>query len=170
MNKPLVAFRYYGGKNIHLPWILPMVDLPCHHYVEPFGGSAALLLNRKPSEIETYNDLNENILNFFDVLRNDTDELLRQLSLTPYHKGELARAAEARSDFNDLTKMERARLFYFSINSTMHALPGKIRKSDFSVCITSKNSSSYRYYNSLSNLEKIVERCLLYTSPSPRDS
>lgn len=51
----LIAFGWYGGKFSHLDWLLPLLP-ETTHYCEPFGGSAAVLLNRKPSPVETYND------------------------------------------------------------------------------------------------------------------
>src|SRR5437763_15623988 len=41
-----IAFGWYGGKYSHLDWLLPLLP-NCHHYCEPFGGSAAVLLNRQ---------------------------------------------------------------------------------------------------------------------------
>jgi len=63
-----IAFGWYGGKFSHLDWLLPLLP-ECHHYCEPFGGSAAVLLNRCPSPVETYNDLDNEVVNFFRVLR-----------------------------------------------------------------------------------------------------
>ena len=53
-GRKLIAFGWYGGKFSHLDWLLPMLPA-CHHYREPFAGSAAVLLNRAPSPVETYN-------------------------------------------------------------------------------------------------------------------
>jgi len=64
----LIAFGWYGGKFSHLSWLLPMLP-ECHHYCEPFSGSAAVLLNRNPSPVETYNDIDGEVANFFKVLR-----------------------------------------------------------------------------------------------------
>ena len=64
----LIAFGWYGGKFSHLGWLLPLLP-PAHHYCEPFGGSAAVLLNRNPSPVETYNDMDGEVVNFFRVLR-----------------------------------------------------------------------------------------------------
>ena len=47
-----IAFGWYGGKFSHLAWLLPLLP-EVHHYCEPFGGSAAVLLNRTPSPVET---------------------------------------------------------------------------------------------------------------------
>ncbi|WP_277094053.1 DNA adenine methylase [Alicyclobacillus mali (ex Roth et al. 2021)] len=54
-RKRRIAFGWYGGKYSHLSWLLPLLPR-AHHYCEPFGGSAAVLLNRTPSPVETYND------------------------------------------------------------------------------------------------------------------
>jgi hypothetical protein len=51
-----ISFGWYGGKFSHLDWLLPLLAT-CHHYCEPFAGSAAVLLNRQASPVETYNDL-----------------------------------------------------------------------------------------------------------------
>lgn len=65
-----------------------IVDLMPRHrsYLEPFFGSGAVLFNKPPSAIETVNDLDGDITNFFSVLRDQTDELIRAISLTPYSR------------------------------------------------------------------------------------
>lgn len=68
----LIAFGWYGGKFSHLDWLLPLLP-KCHHYCEPFAGSAAVLLNREPSPVETYNDLDGEVVNFFRALRGARD-------------------------------------------------------------------------------------------------
>lgn len=59
----LIAFGWYGGKFSHLDWLLPILPT-CHHYCEPFAGSAAVLLNREPSPVETYDDIDGEVANF----------------------------------------------------------------------------------------------------------
>ncbi|HZL37510.1 MAG TPA: DNA adenine methylase [Tepidisphaeraceae bacterium] len=46
-GKKIIAFGWYGGKYSHLDWLVPLLP-KCHHYCEPLGGSAAVLLNRAP--------------------------------------------------------------------------------------------------------------------------
>ena len=58
--------------------MLPLLS-PCHHYCESFAGSAAVLVNRDPSPIETYNDIDGEVVNFFRVLREHMDQLSEQL-------------------------------------------------------------------------------------------
>lgn len=108
-GRRLIAFGYYGGKFSHLGWLLPLLP-PCHHYVEPFGGSAAVLLNREPSPVETYNDIDGEVVNFFRVLRDQRERLIQAIGLTPFSREEFYRALNA--DPTELSELERARLFY----------------------------------------------------------
>lgn len=111
----LIAFPYYGGKNCMVDKILPLIP-PHVHYVEPFGGSAAVLLNKEQSKIETYNDLDGLVVNFFRVLRENPDELIRQLQLTPYSREEYDNAL-----LNNLTDIEKARGLYIHFRQGMKA-------------------------------------------------
>lgn len=108
-RRKLIAFGWYGGKFSHLGWLLPLLP-PCRHYCEPFGGSAAVLLNRDPSPVETYNDLDGEVVNFFRVLRDDKDRLIELIGLTPFAREEFCRAL--RPPAAELSPLERARRFY----------------------------------------------------------
>jgi DNA adenine methylase len=107
-KRKLIAFGWYGGKYSHLDWLLPLLP-DCHHYCEPFAGSAAVMLNRKPSPIETYNDLDGEVANFFRVLRTEKDRLVEAIGLTPFSREEFALACEIDPEIEPL---ERARRFY----------------------------------------------------------
>ena len=108
-RRRLIAFGWYGGKFNHLEWLLPLLPR-CHHYCEPFAGSAAVLLNREPSPVETYNDIDGEVVNFFRVLREEKNELIEAIGLTPFSREELFRAVT--SNDHPLTGLERARRFY----------------------------------------------------------
>lgn len=59
--------------------------MPPHRtYLEPFFGSGAVLFRKPPSAIETVNDIDGDIVNFFAVLKDYPEELAYHLSLTPY--------------------------------------------------------------------------------------
>ncbi len=83
--------------------------MQCHHYCEPFGGSAALLLNRAPAPVETYNDLDGEVCNFFRVLRDESKALTRLIGLTPFSREEFGIACTLDPD---ASPVERARRFY----------------------------------------------------------
>jgi DNA adenine methylase len=80
--------------------ILPLI--PKHTvYVEPFAGSAAVFFAKPwPSVTNTHhykeviNDHDERLVNFYRVLRDDGDELVRRLSLTLYSEAEYRRARD----------------------------------------------------------------------------
>jgi DNA adenine methylase len=81
----LSAFPYPGGKTVYYDEVLDR--FPEHRrYVEPFGGSAALLLNKPESYIEVYNDLDGDVVQFFRVLRERREELTDWLSHVPYSR------------------------------------------------------------------------------------
>ena len=61
--------KYPGAKNRLAPWICEYI--PKHDvYVEPFAGSLAVFFNKQRSHIETVNDIDEEIVNFFRILRD----------------------------------------------------------------------------------------------------
>ena len=105
----LIAFGWYGGKFSHLNWLLPLLP-KCHHYCEPFAGSAAVLLNRTPSPVETYNDIDGDVANFFRVLRNHKDDLVELIGLTPFSREEFFLALSKNGE--RLSDLERARRFF----------------------------------------------------------
>jgi DNA adenine methylase len=103
-----LAFGWYGGKFSHLEWLLPRLP-DGHHYCEPFAGSAAILLNRPPAPVETYNDLDGEVVNFFRVLRDQKERLIEAIGLTPFSRAEFARACLLDPSADPL---ERARRFF----------------------------------------------------------
>ncbi|MBV8357468.1 MAG: DNA adenine methylase [Deltaproteobacteria bacterium] len=104
-----IVFGWYGGKFNHLDWLLPLLP-SCHHYCEPFAGSAAVLLNREPSPVETYNDIDGEVVNFFRVLREQKERLIETIGLTPFAREEFYRALKG--DRQMLPPLERARRFF----------------------------------------------------------
>lgn len=99
------VLRYHGGKWRLAPWIVQ--HFPVHRiYVEPFGGGASVLLRKPRSHGEVYNDLNDDVVNLFRVLRNDEQSarLIAQLELTPFARAEWQAAYDMTED-----PVERAR-------------------------------------------------------------
>src|SRR5438105_1838928 len=102
------AFGYFGSKlriaakmHNHLP--------PHNCWVELFCGSAAMTLAKEPAPIEIINDINDDIVNFYQQLRDHGDELLQKIQLTPYARAELELS---RSLPEEISNLERARRFF----------------------------------------------------------
>ncbi len=69
-----------------------------------------MLLNREPSPVETYNDIDGEMVNFFRILRDQTDELIKTIALTPFSREEFYWALSANE--KSLSDVERARRFF----------------------------------------------------------
>lgn len=104
-----IVFGWYGGKFSHLDWLMPLLPA-CHHYCEPFAGSGAVLLNRAPAAVETYNDIDGDVVTFFKVLRDKPKELQRAIGLTPFSREEFHKAIYGST--RGITDLEKARRFY----------------------------------------------------------
>lgn len=105
-------FAYYGGKTRLAAKLVEL--LPSHeHYVEPFAGSLAVLLAKRPSRMETVNDLDGLLMTFWRVLRDKPEQLARACALTPHARAEYSAARDA--DLEDLDDVERARLVWVQI-------------------------------------------------------
>jgi len=157
MNKKLFAFPYYGGKYTHLEWLLPLLpkDIDKLVYVEPFGGSMAVLLNKKPSKYEIYNDLNSDVVNFFRVLRDEKkrEKLLENIFLMPYSR------EEYKSFFDEENcDIKRAVNFYCKIRMSINALAEK--KCQFRLGFTSNSPLTRRIRNSVEPLWEVSNRIL----------
>jgi len=96
---------YYGGK-MRLAPRLAAFFAPHTSYVEPFAGSAAVMFAKERVRWEIINDLDGDVTNFWRVLRDHGDELIRVLQMTPYGREEYTASLEPTED-----PMERARRF-----------------------------------------------------------
>lgn len=157
----LIAFGWYGGKFNHLSWLLPLLP-EAIHYCEPFGGSAAVLLNRKPSPVETYNDIDGEAVNFFRVLRDNQEALIKAIGLTPFSREELKVAAEEST--TDLSDLERARRFFVRARQVRTGLAQTASAGRWAHCkLTSRAGMAgavSRWLGSVEGLSEIVQRLL----------
>ena len=79
-----------GGTGASLVTLIsysPHIPSDAKHFCDVFGGSAAILINRSPAPVETYNDLDSELVNFFKTLRDDGQALMRAIGLTPILQG-----------------------------------------------------------------------------------
>jgi DNA adenine methylase len=87
------VLRYHGGKWKLADWVIGFFP-PHRIYVEPFGGGASVLMQKPRSYGEVYNDLDDEIVNLFAVLRDRSTsaELERRVRYTPYSRTEFKAA------------------------------------------------------------------------------
>jgi len=155
----MIAFGYYGGKFSHLDFILPLLPTHFTHYCEVFGGSAAVLINRPPAPVETYNDLDGEVVNFFECLRDHGKELVRLISLTPFSRVELVKAL---SPATGLAKLERARRFFVRARQTRTGLAQTSSEGRWAHCVLTSRAEMAgavsRWLGSVAGLSEIVQR------------
>ena len=76
---------YYGGKQSMLKYILPII--PEHEvYVEPFFGGGAVFWGKEPVKAEIVNDYNGLVVNFYEQLSTNFEELKKRIYATPYSR------------------------------------------------------------------------------------
>lgn len=142
--------RFYGGKFDLASWIIG--HFPPHQtYVEPCGGGASVLLQKKRSPVEIYNDIYGDVVNFFRVLRDRPADLTRQVSLTPW----------ARDEY-ELSKLpcdealEKARRFFMG---NILSISGNPKNSGFRIMKNAKNAGD-RFDGVVDQIEITAARLL----------
>jgi DNA adenine methylase len=160
-KKKKIVFGWYGGKFSHLDWLLPLLP-EAHHYCEPFAGSAAVLINRLPSPVETYNDIDGEVVNFFRILRNKREELIEAIGLTPFAREEFYESLHTNG--TKLSDIERARHFFVRARQARTGLAQTASLGRWANC---KNTSRAgmsgvvsRWLGSVHGMPEIAERLL----------
>jgi DNA adenine methylase len=135
-------------------WIISY--FPSHTcYVEPFAGAASVFLRKRPAQFEVLNDLDGEVVNFFRVLRERSEDLIYAITSTPYSREEYEGAWETYDDDND--ELERARRYY------IRAWQGWSGKSSNSPCwriqhTNNRGKSVVKDWNEVEHLSDIARR------------
>ena len=157
----LIAFGWYGGKFSHLGWLLPLLP-QTKHFCEPYGGSAAVIINRVPSPVETYNDIDGEVVNFFQVLRSQKDELVEAIGLTPFSRKEFELAISDSSE--GISSLERARRFYIRARQVRTGLAQTASNGRWAHCLLTSRAGMAgavsRWLGAVDDLPLIAQRLL----------
>ncbi|WP_159848476.1 DNA adenine methylase [Nocardia sp. CY41] len=113
-------FPYFGGKMTVAAKIADLLP-PHQHYVEPFAGSLSVLLAKPVTRFETVNDLHQELMTFWKVLRDRPAELARICALTPHSRAEYVAA----SDLDNGDDLEVARRVWVRLSQSRSGLLGK---------------------------------------------
>lgn len=109
LNSP---FKWVGGKSRLRKYIIAL--LPPHTcYVEPFAGAAWVLFGKPPSNVEILNDIDQELITFFRVVREQPEDLIASFDLELVSRAEFERLANL--DTTYLTDVQRAHRFYYLI-------------------------------------------------------
>jgi DNA adenine methylase len=109
LNSP---FKWAGGKSRFRQHIVPLIAKhSC--YVEPFCGAAWVLFGKRPSDVEVLNDIDQELVTFFRVVKDKPEELLKSFEWELVARAEFERLAQL--DPHELTDVQRAHRFYYLI-------------------------------------------------------
>lgn len=111
MNKYINLISYFGGKFPILKWLISKFPKGNYHFVDTMGGSGNVSLNVEYPLI-TYNDVNNEVINLYNVLRNDYEEFLRLVYFTPFSRSELNKIITDAINEVPLSDIERARRYF----------------------------------------------------------
>ena len=157
-GKKIIAFNYFGGKYQYLEELY--AHFPEHfHFVELMCGSSGVILNKTPSKMDTGNDLDGDVINFFSVLRNKPEELKLSLQLTPVHRQEYLNCFPINKE--DIDDVERARRFFVRCKLSFQG-SGLKKHTGFNACVaTSEQSRSKnvtKFLSSIDRLDEVIDR------------
>ena len=109
LNSP---FKWVGGKSRLRK---PIIDLLPEHtcYVEPFSGAAWVLFGKPPSQVEILNDIDQELITFFRVIKSEPEKLIDSFELELVSRTEFERLADLNP--KELSDIERAHRFYYLI-------------------------------------------------------
>ena len=147
INSPI---KWVGGKSRLRKAIIPLIP-PHKCYVEPFGGAAWVLFGKLPSPIEVLNDIDEELINFFRVVKHRPEDLLESFDLELVSRSEFRRLAD--TDPQLLSDIDRAHRFYYLI---MAGWGGEARYPRFQTS-TSDGGHGNRLVGALKSLRKRIE-------------
>ena len=121
-----------------------------------------MIINRSPSPIETYNDVDGEVVNFFEVLRDQPEEIIRAVGLTPFSRREFELAIHEPTD--SLTAVERARRFYICARQVRTGLAQTASVGRWAHCtLTSRAGMAgavSRWLGAIDHLPDIAQRLL----------
>ncbi len=126
--EPRPFVKWAGGKAQLLPDLIKYRPRSFRRYIEPFVGGGALLfaLDHRPSLI---NDLNEELINCYIVIRDSPEELIEDLFM---HKNEKDYFYQVREkNPAGLTQIERASRFIFLNRTCFNGLYRVNKKNQF---------------------------------------
>lgn len=79
------VLKYPGSKWRIADKLVELIP-PHHSYLEPYFGSGAVFFRKEPSDIETVNDLDNDVANLFWCIQQDPEKLTRLAMTTPYSR------------------------------------------------------------------------------------
>lgn len=147
INSPI---KWVGGKSRLRKYILPLI--PEHNcYVDVFGGAGWVLFGKEPSQVEILNDIDQELINFFRVVKHQPEELIVSFEWELVSRAEFNRLAQL--DLSELDEIQRAHRFFYII---MAGWGGELNYPRFATSI-SDGGHGNRLFGAIKRLRKRIE-------------
>lgn len=122
---------WMGGKRLLAPKIVSLFPNSFSRYIEVFGGGGSVLFyNEKYTDLEVYNDINNDLVNLFRCAKYHREELQREIS-GYFNSREIFNEIKAKINVTGFTDIQRAGMFYImnkiSYGSNMRTFGGRKR-------------------------------------------
>jgi len=161
----LKTFKWPGSKQPHLSKLLSLIPQGGQPYCEPYAGSLAVLLARKPAPSEIVNDADHTLVNFYKVIQDKQilKQLYRLLVQTPYSRAEFVRAMEIlKQHISTYTpsqlstpSVELAWAFFVFHNQRM---PGRLHFASTNWAVSNISVSTTSFQRFIKRLPKLRQR------------
>jgi DNA adenine methylase len=159
------VFKWPGSKQPHLSKLLSLIPQGGQPYCEPYAGSLAVLLARKPAPSEIVNDADHTLVNFYKVIQDKQTfkQLYRLLAQTPYSRAEFVRAMEVLKQHisnhmpNQLStpSVELAWAFFVFYNQRM---PGRFHFAPTNWAVSKTSVSTVSFQRFIKRLPQLRQR------------
>ena len=124
--------NWLGGKKYLKKVIIPKI--PKHKcYVECMCGAAWIFFAKEPSEVEVINDIDDQLINFFRVVKTVPDALKYELAWDLVSRELFQQYRQELVDYPDLDSVRKAKNFYYVLKCSFGGMRqtfgyGKTRK------------------------------------------
>jgi DNA adenine methylase len=103
--------------------IIPLIP-PHKTYVEPYFGGGSIFFAKGPSFLEVINDINDNVINFYQVLKSDFPVLKREVEASLMSESLHKKASNIYRKPKGHSKIKRAWAFWYTTNFSFANKPG----------------------------------------------
>lgn len=152
----IIAYNYFGGNFTFLDYLYANFPNDFNHLVDVFGGSFCVSLNYKGNVIKTANEINTDITNFFQVLRDHEAELTKLLLLTPCSNLEYNNCYEPSEN-----NIEQARRFYVRVRQSFFGLGAQRRNKGWHMAKSQVNAAGgetvSKWNNAIEKLHDVAD-------------
>ena len=160
---------YYGGKQVLVKHLLALVP-PHKLYCEPFFGGGALFFAKPKSEVEVINDIDQEVINFYAVVKKDFKALQKEVRATLHSRTLYNQARVIYENPKKHSAVQRAWAFWTLANqgfASMLTSWGFGRENSKEVALSKKRDSFTRAYAErfkMVQIEsndalKVIDRC-----------